>query len=108
MSLADERWGMDPSALGKERRDRIFHHIGEDRGALFPGVHRMEDVAGVGLKPAHRLDAGVARHHADMGALVGLPGVGRSAAHCAFEIAGQRQDREERVPAGDEKIVHHA
>ena len=60
--------------------------------ALLPRVHGVEDVAGLAAEPADVLGRAAALHDADVGALVGLPGVGRhgpsSRAPCSPSAAG--------------------
>src|SRR6185437_14060808 len=92
----------------EERRLLVLHDIGIELVALLPGVHRVEDIAGVGLEPPQRRDSLVARQEADASAERGLPAEGWLAAHRALQAAGERQYRKQNMAIGDAEIVHHA
>jgi len=94
--------------MRKQRRLRHLHDIGDDAAALLPGVHDMEDITGFAAKPADIEDRRAARQDADIGALVRLPGIGRTPAPRAIHAADQRQDREKDMARGDDEIMRYA
>jgi hypothetical protein len=68
-----------PVRVRKQRRRLVLHDVADDLAAILIGVHGMENIAGIALEPAYRRDLGVPPHHADIGALVCLPRIGRLA-----------------------------
>ena len=94
--------------MGKQRHFLELHHMGDDAVALCVGVHRVENVAGVGLEPAHVRHRAVAAHHADVGALLRLPRQGRFALHGPLHAAGGREDGEDHMLIGGDEVMHHA
>src|SRR5215469_13237005 len=68
----------------------------------------MENVAGIGLEPAHGIGGRIATHDADIGALLGLPRERRTTAHGALEASGQWQDWKADKVLRYEEVVDHA
>ena len=82
--------------------------MGNNAVALGVGVHRVENVAGIGLEPAHVRHRAVTAHHADVGALLRLPRQGRFALHGPLHAAGGREDGKDHVLIGGDEVMHHA
>ena len=71
------------------------------------GIDRVEHVAGVDLKPAHRAPRAIALHHPQ-------PGTGRSserqrrlAAHGRLQVKHHGQVHEHHMVGGDVPVMHH-
>ena len=94
--------------VGKQRRRVVLHDIADDLVAVLIGIHGVKDITGIAFEPAHRRNVGVALHHADISALVGLPGIGRFARHRPLHAAGQRQHRKQHIVPRHHEIVDHA
>ena len=94
--------------MSEQWRFLVLHHVGDDAVAFLPRIQDVEDVAVLGAEPDDVFGRAVALHDADIGALFGLPGIRRLAAHRALHAAGDRQDRKQQMILGNDEIVHHA
>ncbi|MNV08266.1 hypothetical protein D3C71_987280 [compost metagenome] len=94
--------------IGQSRRRFRLHHISHDSGAVVPGIHHMEHVAGVGVEPTQCVRSATALHHANMGPQGGIPGQQWLSAHRAFHAERQWRNGKEHMPARHHEVVRHA
>src|SRR5437867_3378350 len=92
---------------GHEVEPAVARDVEHDLVPVRVGVHRVEDVARVGVEPADRLVAAAPWHDAEPRAALRLPREDAAAVGHVLEAEDERTEEEDHVVAGDREVVHH-